>query len=167
MAEAALRKIQLVRIAHVYYSYRDLEKARRFLLDFGFSEAKRVGDDKIYFRGYGQDPWVFCAIKADKDAFGGAAFVVESEEDLQLAAETLPSASGIYPLVEAPGGGRCVTFHDPVDTFPMHLVYGQESAEMLDVPLPHMIFNYVSTCLSFTSHWGRKGGNGEVWVGLG
>ncbi|KAI1426637.1 glyoxalase [Xylaria sp. FL1777] len=140
-------KIQLVRIAHVYYKYADLEKAKEFLLDFGFTEEKRVSndngeDEKIYFRGYGTEPWVFCAIKSNEPEFGGVAFVVESEEDLRLAADTLPKASGIYELADAPGGGRCVTFHDPVDGWPMHLVYGQKSTDMLDIMLPHTPVNY-------------------------
>jgi len=29
-------------------------------------------------------------------------------------------------LKDAPGGGRCVTFKDPVDGFPFHLIFGQE-----------------------------------------
>ncbi|KAI0101514.1 glyoxalase [Nemania sp. FL0031] len=143
------RKIQLVRIAHIYYKYADLEKAHQFLLDFGFTEERKIaggdGDgevEKIYFRGYGTEPWVLCASKSDESAFGGAAFVVESEEDLRIAAETLPKASAIYELEDAPGGGRGVTFHDPIDGWPMHLVYGQKSAEMLEIPLPNTPMNY-------------------------
>ncbi|KAI1352431.1 glyoxalase [Xylaria sp. FL0043] len=148
------RKIQLVRIAHVYYKYPDLEKAKEFLLDFGFTETKRVSSknnsnndnndegEKIYFRGYGTEPWVFCAIKSDKPEFGGAAFVVESEEDLRIAADTLPQASDVYELTDAPGGGRCVTFRDPVDGWRMHLVHGQERVDMLDISLPHEPVNY-------------------------
>ncbi|KAI2641228.1 Glyoxalase/Bleomycin resistance protein/Dihydroxybiphenyl dioxygenase [Xylaria nigripes] len=139
-------KIRLVRIAHVYYKYTDLEKARQFLLDFGFTEAKRVGEEgsleKIYFRGYGTEPWILCAVKADKPEFGGAAFVVESEDDLQIAAETLPGASEIYELTDAPGRGRCVTFHDPVDGYPFHLVHGQESAERIEISFTKMPVNY-------------------------
>ncbi|KAI0837769.1 glyoxalase family protein [Hypoxylon sp. FL0890] len=136
------RKIQLVKITHVYYKYPDIDKAVAFLKDFGFTEEKRVSDEKIYFRGYGTDPWVLCAIKSDKPEFGGAAFVVESEEDLQLAAETIPKASKIYELEDAPGGGKGVTFYDPVDGFPMHLVWGQTPVPMLDIPLPHEPVNY-------------------------
>lgn len=152
-----LPKIQLVRIAHVYYKHADLEKAREFLLDFGFTEEKRVskedsegeGDvEKIYFRGYGTEPWVLCATKSDEPEFGGAAFVVETEEDLRVAAETLPGASDVYELTDAPGGGRCVTFHDPVDGWPMHLVHGQRSASTLDIALPHTPVNYVSHVLA-------------------
>jgi hypothetical protein len=32
-----------VRIAHVFYTYKDLNKAHEFLLDFGFQEVKRAG----------------------------------------------------------------------------------------------------------------------------
>ncbi|GAP91945.2 putative glyoxalase family protein [Rosellinia necatrix] len=145
-AAAAPRKIQLVRIAHVYYKYKDLEDARRFLLDFGFSEEKKIGGEgegeTIYFRGYGTEPWVLCATRAAQPEFGGAAFVVESDEDLRIAAETLPGASAVYELADAPGGGRCVTFHDPVDGWPMHLVHGQRSVDMLDIPLPRTPVNY-------------------------
>lgn len=144
MTGEAPRKINLTRIAHAYYKYSDFKKALVFLNDFGFTEEKRVSDDKIYFRGYGTEPWVICAIKADKDEFGGAGFVVDSEEDLQYASETLPKASKIYELTDAPGGGKCVTFHDPVDGYQFHLVYGQESASMLDIPLPQEPTNYVS-----------------------
>lgn len=140
---AAPRKIQLVRIAHVYYKYTDMDKAITFLKDFGFTEEKRVSDDKIYWRGYGTEPWVLCSIKADKAEFGGASFVVESEEDLKIASETLPKATKVYDLSDAPGGGKGVTFYDPVDGFPFHLVHGQTSAQMLEIPLPHEPVNYV------------------------
>ncbi|KAI1078179.1 oxidoreductase [Whalleya microplaca] len=142
MAASAPKKITLVRITHVYYKYKDMDKAVIFLNDFGFTEEKRVGDEKIYFRGYGTDPWVLCAVKADHDEFGGAAFIVESEDALQIASETLPKATKVYELTDAPGGGRGVTFYDPVDGFPFHLVYGQQSVAMLDLPLPHQPMNY-------------------------
>ncbi|RYP51893.1 hypothetical protein DL768_002861 [Monosporascus sp. mg162] len=142
MADEAPRRITLKRIAHAYYKYVDFDKALKFLNDFGFQEEKRVSDGKIYFRGYGTEPWVICAIKAEKDEFGGVGFVVESEEDLQLASKTLPKATNIYELEDAPGKGKCVTFHDPVNGYPFHLVYGQEPSAMLDIPLPHQATNY-------------------------
>lgn len=137
------RKIKLNRIAHAYYKYKDIDTAVQFLNDFGFTENKRVGD-KIYFRGYGTEPWVVCAAKGDKNEFGGIGFVVETEEDLQYGSETLPKATKIYELEDAPGKGRAVTFYDPVDGFPFHLVYGQEQSPVLEVPLPQDPVNYVS-----------------------
>lgn len=133
-------RINLVRIAHVFYTHKDIDKAHQFLLDFGMQEVKRVGKD-IYYRGTSSEPFVYCARQGDEDVFGGTAFVVESEADL-LVAERLPGASKIYDLVDAPGGGRCVTFYDPVDKFPFHLVYGQ-TAWPDERKLPGLDFNYV------------------------
>ncbi|KAH8681099.1 glyoxalase [Xylariales sp. PMI_506] len=154
MAEApSPHKIILTRIAHAYYRYRDIEAASRFLLDFGFFEDRRVGD-RIYFRGYGREPFVLCAVGgAERDEFAGVAFAVESADDLRRASEELPKATSVYKLGEepgsrsgggggAPGGGEGVTFYDPVDGFPFHLVHRQEAVDMLDIPLPHDPINY-------------------------
>jgi cytochrome P450 family 619 len=134
-------QIKLVRIAHIYYTHKDIEKARRFLEDFGFQEIKRIGKD-TYYRGTGSEPFVYCAREGDSNEFGGAAFVVKSREDLEYAAQTLPNASKIHELSEAPGGGSCVTFRDPIDGFPFHLVYGQTPAENVTI-YPQLEFNFV------------------------
>lgn len=93
-SKPAVKRISLKRIAHVYYKHVDLDAADQFLLDFGFSEAKR-GDGRTYYSGYGTEPFLYCAEKADQNAFGGVACVVDSIDDLKLAAETLPDASKI------------------------------------------------------------------------
>jgi hypothetical protein len=135
-------KITLVRIAHVYYNHRDLKKAQEFLVDFGFEECHTAGR-KSYYRGYSTEPFIYCAQESSEDSFGGAAFVVESEQDLEIATQTLPGATSIYELDDAPGGGKCVTFYDPVDGFPFHLVHGQEPLEEEQL-LPEIQFNFVS-----------------------
>lgn len=122
------KQIKLVRLAHVYYTHADIDKAVQFLYDFGFRKVKQVGKD-LYFRGTGPEPFVYCAREGEVSEFGGAAFVVESMEDLEYASRTLPDASQVYRLDDAPGGGFGVTFRDPVDKFPFHLVYGQTSSE--------------------------------------
>ena len=170
MANAAPRKIILKRIAHVTYKYSKWEEALEFLDDFGFTEERRVTDGKIYYRGYGTEPWVLCAIKADKAEFGGVGFVVDSEDELRYAAEVLPGASPIYELEDAPGGGKCVTFHDPVDGYPFHLVYGQQSSPMIDIPLPNTPVNYVSldqapSTRTLCIFWPVQGD--FLWVGEG
>ncbi|KAJ5982940.1 hypothetical protein N7481_005039 [Penicillium waksmanii] len=109
-------KIQLVRIAHVFYTHKDIDKARMFLEDFGMHETKRVGDD-FYYCGTGSEPFVYCARKGQEDAFGGAAFVVESETDLE-AAQALP-----------------------VDKFPFHLVHSQTALKDVKT-LPLLDFNF-------------------------
>ena len=149
-----LKKISMVRIAHVYYKHKNIDEAKRFAEDFGFAQTSEVGK-KTYFRGYGTEPFVLCLEASNEDEFGGAAFVVESMEDLMQAAKTLPNeckATDIYDLTDAPGGGKCVTFYDPVDKFPFHLVYGQSPVEARDVDFPIVRFNFVSHRLSSSSY---------------
>lgn len=134
-------KINLHHIAHVYYTHADISSANKFLLDFGFTPCKQEGN-RTYYRGYGTEPFLYCAEKGDEDSFGGVAFAVESESDLQLASEMLPNASAVRRL-EAPGGGKIVTFQDPTDGFPLHLVHGQASIDQLEA-FPHPRVNFVS-----------------------
>lgn len=139
------RRIRLVRPAHVYYTHRNIDKARQFLDDFGFKKVAS-GDNgkKTYYRGTGSETFVYCAIEGDEDAFGGAAFVVESMDDLTYAAEHLPNVTPVTEMVDEPGGGFRVTFLDPVDKFPFHLVFGQEPAASGGTKtLPELDFNFV------------------------
>lgn len=135
----SLEKIKLVRLAHVNYAHADIEKARQFLDDFGFQEVEER-DGVFFYRGYGTEPFVYSATKADSNAFLGAGFVVETLRDLELASETLPGATSIHQL-DAPGGGKRVTFYDPVDNFPVHLVYGQRETGIL-ADYPELPSNY-------------------------
>jgi catechol 2,3-dioxygenase-like lactoylglutathione lyase family enzyme len=135
-------KVKLVRIAHVYYTHTDLEQARQFLLDFGFQIASDRGDT-IFFKGYGTEPFIYVATKGDVNSFGGAGFAVESLADLELASKTLPKATSIEDS-DAPGGGKRVTFRDPVDDFPFHLVHGQTPVER-SAHLPELEYNYPAT----------------------
>lgn len=145
-APSLLDKIKLVRIAHVYYTHKSIEKEHQFLLDFGFKETKRANagtpNERIWYRGYGTDPFVYCSSKGDEDAFGGAAFVVESRDDLELAARIMPNASKIYELLDAPGGGECVTVEDPADKYQLHLVWGQTQRELTE-ELHQREYNFV------------------------
>lgn len=147
----AERKIPLVRLAHVYYTHKDIDNATKFLLDFGFQETKRSGD-RIYYRGTGTEPFVYCATAGQEDKFDGAAFVVESAEDLEFASKTLPDATPVHQLEDEPGGGSRVTFRDPVDGFPFHLVYGQSSGESESDPHDELQFNFVSPPCSAYTH---------------
>lgn len=132
-------KIKLLRIAHVYYTHSNLDQARQFLLDFGFTIAEDRGDT-VFFKGYGTEPFVYCATKGPANEFGGAGFVVESLADLELASKTLPEGSAVKDA-DGPGGGKRVTFRDPVDGFPFHLVYGQTPVEA-SAHLPELDYNF-------------------------
>lgn len=115
-----MAKINLNRISHVYYTYKDLDTAHLFLLDFGLLEVERRAG-RIFYRGYGTEHFVLCAQKGDIDVFGGAAFAVETFQDLERASG-LPGATPIKDL-DAPGGGQAVTLREPVNDFPFHFVY--------------------------------------------
>lgn len=134
----ASKKISLNRIAHVFYTHANFSGQRQFLLDFGMSIAHETAD-KIYFRGYGTQPFLYCLTRGPSDAFGGAAFVVDSLADLELATQ-LPNATAIYDL-DTPGGGKGVTFYDAVDNFPFHLVYGQVLVESANT-FPELEYNF-------------------------
>ncbi|KAG0646164.1 Metapyrocatechase 2 [Hyphodiscus hymeniophilus] len=138
MSPAVLKKINLKRIAHVYYTHKDLEKEHEFLLNFGFSVTKRT-ENEIYYRGYGEEPFLYCARKGNEDVFGGTGWVVESMDDLELAT-SLPGATPIHDS-DAPGGGKRVTFYDPLDKFPFHLVYGQTPVERTET-FPELAYNF-------------------------
>ena len=99
-------------------------------------------NEKIYYKGYGSEPFLYCSSKGQDNAFGGGAFVVESRADLEYAARTIPTASKIHELVDTPGGGECVTIKDPVDGWPLHLVYGQEQKEVSE-PHSEREYNFV------------------------
>jgi len=138
-------KIKLNRIAHVYYKHEKIEEAKQFMEDFGFSETETIGKT-TYYRGYGTEPFVIAVEASDKTEFGGAAFAVESEDELVRAARILPAESkptGVYEL-KTPGGGKGLSFYDPVDGFPFHLVYGQTPVERRDPDFPTLKINYVS-----------------------
>lgn len=143
-------KINLVRIAHVYYTHASFEREHDFLQDFGFTPIKTLNpglpNETIYYRGYGTEPFLYCSRKGTEDAFGGTAFVVESRKDLELATRMVPGASKIWEMSEAPGGGECVTVRDPVDAFEVHLVYGQKGREM-EEEHEQRVFNFVGAFL--------------------
>lgn len=150
MAADPVNKIQLARIAHVYYKYKpdEIEKAKEFMKDFGFFEVKKVGP-RIYYRGYGSEPFVLAIEEADKTEFGGAAFAVDTLEELERATKVLPKeakVTDVYEMKDAPGGGKAVTLYDPVDGWPMHIVWGQEKVEAMDPKFPEQVYktNYVS-----------------------
>ncbi|KAK4134653.1 Glyoxalase/Bleomycin resistance protein/Dihydroxybiphenyl dioxygenase [Trichocladium antarcticum] len=138
-----IKKTRLVRIAHVCYKHADIDKAKQFAADFGFVEAGQNGKT-TFFRGYGTEPFSLALEASDRDEFGGAAFVVESEEDLVHASKSLPKecrATEVHSMKNIAGGGRRVTFYDPVDGFPFHLIHGQTLVDRADPGFPLPQFN--------------------------
>jgi hypothetical protein len=75
-------KVKLSRISHVIYGHPDLDTIRPFLVDFGMRIAKETAT-KIWFRGYGADPYVYVAVKTAQKEFLGTCYLVQTFEDLQ------------------------------------------------------------------------------------
>ncbi|KAJ5645283.1 Glyoxalase/Bleomycin resistance protein/Dihydroxybiphenyl dioxygenase [Penicillium longicatenatum] len=100
-------KIQLDRLGHVYFGHPDLHKFSEFAKDFGFVEEKRT-KDRIYYRGYGKDAYVYVASRSndDKPRFRGPAFVARPQEEFDKATKL---------------AGAMLT-----DDIFFHVIYGQE-----------------------------------------
>ncbi|RFU32154.1 NAD(P)H oxidase (H(2)O(2)-forming)/Kynurenine 3-monooxygenase, partial [Scytalidium lignicola] len=123
-------RIRLLKTSHVSYQHADLEKAKKFFLDFGMTiSEEKQSPTRIYFQGYGSEPYVYVAYASPdgSNKFLGAAYTVESREELERAT-LLPGASSIEKL-DAPGGGEKVTVPDPIG-FSIHLVWGQTEKEV-------------------------------------
>ncbi|KAJ0413248.1 Glyoxalase/Bleomycin resistance protein/Dihydroxybiphenyl dioxygenase [Aspergillus carlsbadensis] len=106
--------IHLVKLSHMRYQHPDPDEITTFLQDFGMSVAKRT-DSEVWYRGYGEDQYVYYARKGPKQYLGGT---------FQVRARRLPHASEIQELGDAPGGGHLLTFSDP-EGFPVNLIFGQ------------------------------------------
>lgn len=132
----ASKQIKLVKLAHMRYQHPDLAEITTFLKDFGMHVTKKT-DDKIWFRGYGTDQYVYYAQKGEKKFMGGT-FEVESYAELEKASK-IAGASEIEALSDAPGGGHILTLHDP-EGFPINLMYGQTPAEKGTLP-EKLIYN--------------------------
>ncbi|KAF2188152.1 Glyoxalase/Bleomycin resistance protein/Dihydroxybiphenyl dioxygenase [Zopfia rhizophila CBS 207.26] len=117
-------RVRILKTGFVIYYHADLSAARKFYLDFGLSIAFEHPGTEIFFQGYGTEPYVYIARKAD---------------ELDRAA-AIPGASKITPL-DAPGGGESVTLKDPAGHL-VHLVYGQVEKEADSPNLPKLVVNY-------------------------
>ena len=108
-------RIRLLKTAFVIYYHTDLDKARKFLLDFGLEIAFEKPGEEIFFKGYGTEPFVYIARRSPSatSEFGGAAYEVESRHELERAALVPGATPDIVKLDNFPGGGEMVTLTDP------------------------------------------------------
>lgn len=119
------KQIRLVKLSHMRYQHPDLEEITTFMKDFGM-EVFKATNNKVWFKGYGGDQYVYFAQKGPKEFLGGT-FEVESYEDLERAAELPGTVGKIEELRDAPGGGYMLTLQDP-EGFPVNLCFGQAAA---------------------------------------
>ncbi|KKP04942.1 hypothetical protein THAR02_02963 [Trichoderma harzianum] len=131
------QQIRTVRLVHMRYQHPDLKHISTFLNDFGMRAVKQT-EDRVWFRGYGVDQYVYYAQKGPKKFLGGT-FEVETYDDL-VKASKLNGAGPIQSLDDAPGGGSLVTALDP-EGLPINLIHGQEPAKVGKMP-ERLIVNF-------------------------
>ena len=136
-------RIRLLKTAYVVYYHADLNRAKRFLLDFGLTVAQESADgQEVFYRGYGNEPYCYVARASTTghSYFGGGAYVVESRDELERATR-IPGATPITGLANAPGGGEAVTLTDPA-SHKVHLVYGQTASPVEHPHMQKLVVNY-------------------------
>lgn len=139
--EAKPSRVQLLKTSFVIYYHVDLAKARQFYLDFGLTITQETPGKEIFFKGYGSEPFLYCARQAEgpNPYFGGATYAVEHRSELEKA-EAVPGATKIATL-KAPGGGEIVTLTDPIG-HKVHIVYGQQENETEFPKLEKLVINF-------------------------
>ncbi|KAF5648789.1 metapyrocatechase 2 [Fusarium sp. NRRL 25303] len=117
-------KIQLERIAHVYFEHSDLDKFDEFAKDFGLIQVCRDAN-QIFYRGFGKDSYCYVARQSltGVQSFSGGAFVAQTQSDFDKAAAL--EGAVVSDLSSFPGGGHQVTLKSP-SGFLFHVVYGQQ-----------------------------------------
>jgi len=107
-------------LAYLLFERPDLDRAERFLIDFGLVVALRT-DDAMYLRAAVGTPYCYVIRQAPRPRFVGIGLALGSHADL-LRIAGLPGASAVEP-VHGPGGGERVRLLDP-SGFVVEAVYG-------------------------------------------
>ncbi len=124
--------IKVQDIQYVVYGVSDVATTAAFLDDFGLVRLADSGR-RIYFRGAGDDAYIYVAEQSDVPAILAIGMQVATAEDLEAAAK-IDGASAIEPLT-GPGGGRCVRVQMPGGVM-VELVHGIEPAPRIAVREP-------------------------------
>lgn len=134
--------IKLLKTAFVDYHHANLPKVKDFLRDFGLDVAHENPDGTTFFKGYGTEPFIYIARPSPNgsSSFGGAAYVVEGESELERAAQ-LKDAEGPIRNLEGPAGGRAVTLRDPAG-HAVHLIHGWQETTASPPHLQKLIINF-------------------------
>ncbi|AUW59304.1 glyoxalase [Sphingobium sp. SCG-1] len=106
--------------ASVTFERPDLQKAVRFLSDFGFARPRYQGDSVWLYPEAGYGPCVIVR-KGKRERFVGPGLMMSSRDDL-VALSALPGASAISPAEGWPEGEE-ITLVDPAG-FLVRAVYG-------------------------------------------
>lgn len=75
-------QIRLVRLSHMRYRHPDFTSISKFLQDFGMHLVKQ-NEKTMWWRGYGDQAYVYVVEKGETEKYLGGAFEVESIADLE------------------------------------------------------------------------------------
>ncbi len=106
----------------------DLDRTCKDLTHFGLFPVLQT-KDLLLMRACNEAPYCYINEKGDEAKFVGYGVSVSSRKDLEKLAK-LDGASPIHNL-DMPGGGECVTLHDPAG-FQVDVIYGQQQVEALE-----------------------------------
>ena len=110
--------IKVAGLAWLEFEKPDLEKAQRFLTDFGFTVADRT-PETLLLRGRWAGPACLVIRRGRSSRFAGAAFQAAARDDLDRL------AAGAGGTVTAHSGGHVVALRDP-SGFPVRVIYGTQ-----------------------------------------
>lgn len=116
-------------LTYLVFERPDLERAERFLTDFGLRQVSR-SEDLLFMRAAGAAPYCYRVQRGPQARFRGFGLLVDSHTDLERLSH-LPGAGTIRP-VTWPGGGEMLELTDP-SGFRVEVVCDQVSV----AELPH------------------------------
>jgi len=120
--------VKACKLAHLIFERPDLERAERFLTDFGLVTAFKTADT-LFLRGTGRAPYCYRVQCGPRARFVGFGLCVPTEADLTKISQ-LPGASPREDC-DDPGGGQRCRLTDP-SGFVVEAVYGQAEAPVLE-----------------------------------
>jgi len=119
--------VRACKLAHLVFERPDLERAERFLTDFGLVTALKTADT-LCLRGTGTAPYCYRVQRAPRARFVGFGLCVPTEADL-IKISQIPGASPREAYGD-PGGGQRCCLTDP-SGFIIEVLYGKDEAPAL------------------------------------
>lgn len=119
--------VKAKKLTYLSFELPDLDKAERFLSDFGLVLAKRE-ERTLYMRSAGTEPFCYRIEQAEQPKFLGFGLLVDGMDALEKLS-LLPGASAIQ-LLDCPGGGQVVRLQDP-SGFTVEALFGVQEQEAL------------------------------------
>ena len=121
-------------LLYAHFERPDLEKAERYLTDFGLLVASR-SEDEIFFRGTSSRPFIYRVTRGPKPRFLGLGLSAPTAGDLDALAKA--RGSSVEPF-KGPGCGSVVRLRDPEGVaVAIHHGFTKLERQPIRPPIPH------------------------------